>query len=51
MSLTAGSGTSGEAWRRRYGGLSEFLHPFLGCNPLLVELGFEHPMRVPVPSD
>lgn len=24
------------------GGLSEFLHPFLGCNPLLGELGFEN---------
>ena len=24
------------------GGLSEFLHPVLGCNPLLGELGFEN---------
>ena len=39
-----GAGVTSGRW------LSEFLHPVLGCSPLLVELEFEHPMRVPVPS-
>ena len=44
MSLTAGSGTSGEAWRRRYvgwGAVGVFA-PLSWVNPLLGEPGFEN---------
>ena len=44
MSLTAGSGTSGEAWRRRYVGWGAVgvLAPLSWVNPLLGEPGFEN---------
>gem|GEM_PF-5593895 len=44
MSLTAGSGMSGEAWRRRYVGWGAVgvLAPLSWVNPLLGEPGFEN---------